>query len=86
LFLTFYVFGAFQFLNPTADDEWKQSPKRTLLGGSRVFEGDYGPPASKAYIRYPCLLGAEKILENEVEERNEDSFTFAVEMVSLNFL
>ena len=79
-----YSFLLDLFETETAREEWKNSSKRSLLGGSRqsrVFEPDFGPPASRDYVMHPSLLSGDEVENDEAVERSEEGTTFFIEMV-----
>jgi hypothetical protein len=80
-----FSFFLYLFKTETAEDEWKNSAKRSLLGGSRVFEPDFGPPASKCYVSHPSLLPGDEVANDEAVERDEEATTFRIEMVNSFF-
>ncbi len=69
------------FETETAREEWKNCSKRSLLGGSRVFEPDFGPAASRDYVTHPSLLSGDEVPIDEAVERDDEATTFLIEMV-----
>jgi hypothetical protein len=78
-------FFLYFFKTETAEDEWKNSARRSLLGGCRGFQPDFGPPASKGYVSHPSLLPGDEVANDEAVERDEEATTFRIEMVNRFF-